>query len=274
MVATSVGITARVLATQGVLQARASQVILAAAVVDDILGLLILAVVSSAAQGHINVFELVITAVLAISFTLVIAFWGTETVGRVVAGAEERLHVAEGQFVLALCLLFGLALLAVYTGVAAIIGAFLAGIAVSESVAHRIHDLTQGVTELLVPFFLVGIGLHFDVTAFATLSTLVLAVVILLAAILSKLLGCALGAVGMGRADALRIGIGMVPRGEVGMVVAQIGLSLAVIPQGVFAIVVFMSIMTTLVAPPLLHWAYRDVEAATPTKVGEIVKEV
>jgi Kef-type K+ transport system membrane component KefB len=126
---------------------------------------------------------------------------------------------------------------------------------------------------LLVPFFLVGIGLHFDVAAFATPSTLVLAVVILLAAILSKLLGCALGAVRMGRADALRIGVGMVPRGEVGMVVAQIGLGLAVIPRGVFAIVVFMSIMTTLVAPPLLNWAYRDVEAATSTEAGEIVEK-
>jgi len=265
MVATSVGITARVLAAQGVLQARASRVILAAAIVDDILGLLILAVVSSAAQGHLNIPELVATAVLAIGFTLVVALWGTKTVGRVVARSEEHLHVAEGQFVLALCLLFGLALLAVYAGMAAIIGAFLAGITVAESVAHRVHELTQGVTELLVPFFLVGIGLHFDVAAFATPSTLVLAVVILLAAILSKLLGCALGAVRLGRADALRIGIGMVPRGEVGMVVAQIGLGLTVIPREVFALVVFMSIMTTLIAPPLLNWAYRDVEAATTT---------
>ncbi|MBI3801307.1 MAG: cation:proton antiporter [Deltaproteobacteria bacterium] len=265
MVATSVGITARVLATQGVLQARASRVILAAAVIDDVLGLLILAVVSSAAQRSINILGLVATAVFAIGFTLGVAFWGTKTVGRVVARAEDHLHLAEGQFVLALCLLFGLALLAVYAGVAAIIGAFLAGITVAESVTHRVHELTQGVTELLVPFFLVGIGLHFDVAAFATPSTLVLAVVILLAAILSKLLGCALGAVRLGRADALRIGIGMVPRGEVGMVVAQIGLGLAVIPQGVFAVVVFMSIMTTLIAPPLLNWAYRDVEAATTT---------
>jgi Kef-type K+ transport system membrane component KefB len=144
MVATSVGITARVLATQGVLQARASRVILAAAVIDDVLGLLILAVVSSAAQGHINVLGLVATAALAIGFTLAVAFWGTKTVGRVVARAEEHLHVAEGQFVLALCLLFGLALLAVYAGVAAIIGAFLAGITVAESVDHRVHELTQG----------------------------------------------------------------------------------------------------------------------------------
>jgi Kef-type K+ transport system membrane component KefB len=273
MVATSVGITAHVLTTQGVLQARASRVILAAAVVDDVLGLLILAVVSSVAQGHVNVLELGITAVLAIGFPLVVALWGTKTIGRVAARAEEHLRVAEGQFVFAVCLLFGLALLAVYAGVAAIIGAFLAGIAVAESVAPRVHALTQGVTELLVPFFLVGIGLHFDLAAFANPSTLVLAVVVLFVAILSKLLGCALGAASMGRADALRIGIGMVPRGEVGMVVAQLGLGLAVIPRGVFGIVVFMSIMTTLVAPPLLRWAYRDVEAALPSTSGERVEE-
>jgi Kef-type K+ transport system membrane component KefB len=120
------------------------------------------------------------------------------------------------------------------------------------------------VTELLVPFFLVGIGLHFDLAAFSTVSTVLLSGLILVAAVLSKLVGCGLGTLALGRADAVRVGVGMIPRGEVGMVVAQIGLQLKLIPQSVYAVVVFMSVATTLLAPPLLKSAYRGVEAAAP----------
>ncbi|MGH9631300.1 MAG: cation:proton antiporter, partial [Bryobacteraceae bacterium] len=226
MVATSVGITAQVLAAKGLLQAEASRIILAAAVIDDVLGLLVLAVVSAMAEGNVNVGELAVTAGMAIGFTVLIAGFGTRAMSKVIPHARQRLSLAEGQFSVALCLLFGLALLATYAGVAAIIGAFLAGMALAESVEHRVHDLTNGVTELLVPFFLVGIGLHFQLSAFRDASTIVFAVVILVAAALSKLIGCGLGALRAGRANALRIGVGMIPRGEVGMVVAQIGRSL------------------------------------------------
>src|SRR6185437_15259133 len=98
---------------------------------------------------------------------------------------------------------------------------------------------------LLVPFFLVGIGLHFDVSAFSEPSVLWLSIVILIAAVLSKLVACGLGAIRLGRADALRVGVGMSPRGEVGMVVAQIGLSMGVMSKSVYGIVVFMSLATT-----------------------------
>jgi len=154
-------------------------------------------------------------------------------------------------------LLFALSLLAVYAGVAAIIGAFLAGVALSEAAEQRVHDLTDGVAELLVPFFLVGIGLHFNVTAFTAPGSLALAGIILLAAIVSKFAGCGLGAIAMGRTDAIRVGVGMIPRGEVGMVVAQIGLNQGVMKESVYGMIVFMSVMTTLVAPPLLKFAYR-----------------
>jgi Kef-type K+ transport system membrane component KefB len=184
---------------------------------------------------------------------------------------EARLRLAEGQFTLAMTLLFALSLLAVYAGVAAIVGAFLAGMALSETVDTRVNDLTNGVTELLVPFFLAGIGLHFDTSAFATPSTLGLALVILLAAIVSKFLACGLAALPMGRRDAVQVGVGMIPRGEVGMVVAQIGLNMGVMSQGVYGIVVFMSVATTLIAPPLLKLAFRG-EIATPTPEEEQIR--
>jgi Kef-type K+ transport system membrane component KefB len=120
------------------------------------------------------------------------------------------------------------------------------------------------VTELLVPFFLAGIGLHLDLSAFANTRTLLLAAVILVAAVLSKLIGCGLGAWRLGRTDALRIGVGMVPRGEVGMVVAQIGLSMGVVAKPIYGVVVFMAVATTLIAPPLLKIAYRGAKAESP----------
>lgn len=272
MVATSVGITAQVLAAKGLLEEASSRIILAAAVIDDVLGLLVLALVSSLARGSVNVLQLAITAALAFGFTVLIAKWGTQTLGRIASQVEYRLRLGEGYFALSMVLLFGLAVLAVYVGVAAIIGAFLAGMALSESVSRRVEDLAQGVTELLVPFFLAGIGMHFSVDVFASPSVLALAGIIFVAAIVSKFAGCGLGAWGLGKAGAIQVGLGMVPRGEVGMVVAQIGLSMGVIAQHVYGIVVFMAVATTVVAPPLLKIAFRNVLKARPAEEAEIFR--
>jgi Kef-type K+ transport system membrane component KefB len=185
---------------------------------------------------------------------------------RVVPKLKEALRAGEVQFNVAMVFLFGLALLAMYAGVAAIIGAFLAGMALSESLENRVHDLAHGVSELLIPFFLAGIGLHLDLAVFSHADTLLLSVIILVAVVVSKILGCGLGVLGMGWANALRVGFGMAPRGEVGMVVAQIGLSLGVIPNRIYAVVVFMAVATTIVAPPLLTLSYRNVQPTTQGK--------
>ncbi len=257
MVATSVGITAQVLAARGLLATRAARIILAAAVVDDVLGLIVLALVSDIAKGSVQYLNVAITGVVALAFTAFVAKFGARMAKRVIPRMNEKLSLAEGEFALAMTLLFGLSVLAVYAGVAAIVGAFLAGMALSETVQHRVHEFTNGVSELLVPFFLAGIGLHLDISAFGNRSTLILATFILLAALVSKFIGCGLGALGMGRKDAVRVGFGMVPRGEVGMVVAQIGLRMGVMAESVYGIIVFMSVATTLVAPPLLKLAFR-----------------
>lgn len=172
----------------------------------------------------------------------------------------------EVQFNVAMVLLFALALGAGYAGVAAIVGAFLAGMAIAESVDHRVHDLAHGVTELLVPFFLAGIGIQLDWKTLTDPSTLVLAFVILFAAVLSKFLGCGLGAWSLGKRTAMQVGVGMIPRGEVGMVVAQIGMSMGVIPPHVYGVVVFMAIATTVVAPLLLTWAFRGEVCEAPVE--------
>ena len=262
MVATSVGVTAQVLASKGLLETRAARIILAAAVMDDLLGLLVLAVVSSVARGNWQVKELAITGLVACGFTAVVGIWGARAARRVVPPVESRLRGGEAGFHLAVILMFALSLLAVYAGVAAIIGAFLAGLALSETAGARARDLTHGVTELLAPFFLAGIGLHFDPRYLEHASALWLTAAVVAAAIVSKWVGCGLGAIGLGRMDAHRVGAGMIPRGEVGMVVAQLGMKMGVIPPELYGVVVSMAVATTLAAPPLLSLAFRGREGS------------
>ncbi|MDQ6707023.1 MAG: cation:proton antiporter, partial [Acidobacteriota bacterium] len=262
MVATSVGITAQVLGAKGLLHLESSKIILAAAVIDDVFGLLVLAVVSSMARGKINGLDIALTTILASAFVVIVAKWGSGAMKRLLPHVGRMTKAADAEFYFAICLLFALSLLATYAGVAAIVGAFLAGMAIGESVPKRVHTLVHGTTELLAPFFLVGIGLHVDLEVVRHPVTVVLALLVLAAAVFSKFIGCGFGAARMGRVAAIQIGVGMIPRGEVGMVVAQIGLGMGVITQPVYSVVVFMAVATTLVAPPLIKIAFKKVNSA------------
>ena len=180
------------------------------------------------------------------------------TVKRVVPQRASPLRLAETEFAIAMTLLFALSLLAVYAGVAAIVGAFLAGMALRKPPTDRVHDLTNGVAELLRA---VLPGRHRPALRSLRLrpaparSRSPALVVVPPSSPNSSAAAWALCR--MGRTDAIRVGVGMVPRGEVGMVVAQIGLNLGVMAESVYGIIVFMSVATTLIAPPLLKLAFR-----------------
>ena len=276
MVATSVGITARVLSAMGLLDAPTARIILGAAVIDDILGLLVLAIVASMAAGTVNYLEILTTAGLAIAFTAFIALVGAPVVTRV-APSVEKMRSGHGLFILGLVLCLGLSVAASFIGVAAIIGAFLAGMALAEAAEDRpgVHRQMSGVTEFLVPFFLVNIGMQLSLSVFRSSSVILLCVIVTLVAILTKLLGCGLGAYSLGLRRAAQVGMGMVPRGEVGIIVAQIGLSLGVIGGELYGVVLFMAVATTLIAPPFLKMLYANEEAAQgeigPPDAGGIV---
>jgi Na+:H+ antiporter len=276
LVATSVGITARVLSAMGLLDAPTARIILGAAVIDDILGLLVLAVVSSMAAGAVNYIEILTTAALAIGFTVFIAFVATPVVTRV-ASRADRLRSGHGMFILGLVLCLGLSVAAAFIGVAAIIGSFLAGMAMAEASEDHPNMRRQinGVTEFLVPFFLVNIGMQLRLDVFRSPSVVVLCVVVTLVAVATKLFGCGLGAINLGIKRAAQVGMGMVPRGEVGIIVAQIGLSLAVIGPELYGVVLFMAVATTLIAPPFLKILYGSEPAAhaeiAPADAGGIV---
>src|SRR5918994_3054850 len=195
LVATSVGITARVLSAMGLLDAPTARIILGAAVIDDILGLLVLAIVSSMAAGTVNYVEILTTAGLAIGFTAFVALVGAPVVTRV-APRVEQLRGGQGTFIFGLVLCLGLSVAATYIGVAAIIGAFLAGMALAEAAEDtpRVHRQMSGVTEFLVPFFLVNIGMKLSLEVFRSSSVIILCVMVTLIAIATKLLGCGFGA--------------------------------------------------------------------------------
>lgn len=276
MVATSVGITARVLSGMGLLDAPTARIILGAAVIDDILGLLVLAVVSNLAAGTVNYLEILTTAGLAIGFTVFVALVGAPVITRFAPGVD-RLRSGHGMFILGLVLCLGLSISAAYIGVAAIIGSFLAGMALAEAADDhpKMHQQINGVTEFLVPFFLVNIGMQLRVEVFRSLAVIVLCVLVTLVAVVTKLLGCGLAACNLGVRRAAQVGMGMVPRGEVGIIVAQIGLSLAVIEAELYGVVLFMAVATTLIAPPFLKWLYASERAAReeigPPDAGGIV---
>lgn len=257
MVATSVGITARVLSDLGLLDAMTSRIILGAAIIDDILGLLILTVVSNLAAGPLNYLTLVTTSVLAIGFTTFVALVGARVVKRV-APSIENLRASHSLFVASLILCLGLSVAAAYIGVAAIVGAFLAGMTFAEAAEDRpaLHQQLSGVTEFLVPFFLVNIGMQLQLGVFRDAPTLALAGLVMLVAIVTKLVGCGAGALGLGWRQVGQIGMGMVPRGEVGIVVAQIGLGMAIVSDALYGVVLTMAVTTTLVAPPFLKILY------------------
>jgi Kef-type K+ transport system membrane component KefB len=253
MVATSVGITARVLSAMGLLDAPTARIILGAAVIDDILGLLVLAVVSSAAKGSVNLVEIGTTAALAIGFTIFVAFIGAPAMTRA-APRVEALRLGDSLFLFGLILCLGLSAAAAYIGVAAIIGAFLAGMALAEASEgnETMHKQTNGVTEFLVPFFLVNIGMQLRLDVFRDSGVVLLSLIVTLVAVATKFVACGAGAWSLGRRRAAQVGMGMVPRGEVGVVVAQIGLALAVIGPELYGVVLCMAVATTLIAPPFI----------------------
>ena len=258
MVATSVGITARVLSGMGLISADASRVILAAAVIDDVIGLLVLAVVSSMASGSVNYVHIAVTAALAILFTVVTIAFGARAVNRV-SGKVQALKMPHPLLIFALVLCFGFAALASLIGIAGLVGAFLAGVALSESTdGTKLHSQSGALTEFTAPFFLVNIGMKLNLSIFLSTRTVELAAIVIVLAIVTKFVGCGIGALKMGRRRAFQVGAGMVPRGEVGIVVAQIGLGLAAVSDSIYGVVLAMAVITTLAAPPFIKLAFAN----------------
>jgi Kef-type K+ transport system membrane component KefB len=273
LTATSVGITARVLKDLGVTQTPEGQTILGAAILDDVLGLIVLAVVggmvTAAATGGpgLSVLAIVVILVKAVLFLGI-----TVGLGHWLSGPLVRLAGRTGHpgmlLVIGLALCFTLAYLAELGGLAAIVGAFAAGLLLDPygtGVRARedeapLAELLQPLSALFVPLFFVLMGLQVHLGSLADATVLRFGAVLILCAVAGKLT-CGLGVLGRG-INRLAVAMGMIPRGEVGLIFAGIGTSLTLqgkplLSQGVFSAVVLMVLMTTLVTPIGLRWAFR-----------------
>ena len=258
-VATSAGITARVLQELGVMQREESRVILGAAVIDDILAMLLLGIVTSIQTGDsLRLGNILIVLCEAVGFIAVIALLGTRVMRRRSHWLDAPVNpLSPLTLTLALCL--GLAYLSTQFGLAAIIGAFLAGMIASETRQREtLEHQTRPLLALLTPFFFVMTGSKIELAQLAGWTTLLTLALITAIAIVSKLLGGFLGALALGRRGALIVGIGMVPRGEVGVVSASLGLAAGVFSAQIYALIVAMSLLTSIVTPPMLALLFKN----------------
>jgi Kef-type K+ transport system membrane component KefB len=265
-VATSAGITARVLQELGALQREESRVILGAAVIDDILAMLLLGVVTALQSGEsLHIGHLAVVLGEAIGFVVVVALVGTRVARQSSRWLEAPIDALSPlTIVLALCL--GLAFLSTQFGLAAIIGAFLAGMIASETTQrHCLEEQSKPLLALMTPFFFVVTGTKVELAQLADWSTLGVLALITLIAIASKLIGGFFGALSLGRKGALIVGIGMIPRGEVGVVVASLGLAAGVFTPRVYALIVAMSLLTAMITPPFLAMLLREKKPSLPS---------
>jgi Kef-type K+ transport system membrane component KefB len=263
MVATSVGITARILGDMHVLKSHPAQIILGAAVFDDILGMVLLAVVASLASGGgIHWVHLGIITAEAIGFALFMIFVGPRVIKRVRPGLQ-RLSTHDAPLILALALCLGLSVASTTIGMAAIIGAFFAGLIFADySPEWNLQPRIHAINEFLAPFFFFTMGARLDLRVFNR-EVVMVATVVTVLAFISKILGCGLPLLREGRMLALKVGMGMTPRGEVALIIALIGLQMNAISQPTYAIVIFMTAFTTLIPPFFIKRMFQnEVEAA------------
>ncbi len=265
--ATSVGITARVLSDLGKTQARESKIILGAAVIDDVLGLVILAVVSGVitaanAGGTLEASSIVIIVAKASIFlfgSILLGGWLSPHLFRI----ASKMRIKGMLLTMALIFCFGLSYLAALIELAPIVGAFAAGLILddvhyrdfTDRGEHNLEELVHPLTILLVPVFFVLMGIGVDLSTFSQQGVLGFALALTVAAIIGKMV-CGLGVVERGL-DRISVAVGMVPRGEVGLIFAGIGAALTlnghpVISSSIYSAVVIMVILTTLATPPAL----------------------
>jgi Kef-type K+ transport system membrane component KefB len=261
LTATSIGITARVLSDLGKLGKTEAQIVLGAAVIDDILGIIILSVVQEMAKtGQTSWSSVVWPTVLAVLFFGVAILLGpsiSKKVMKLIEGTKSRGILITA----ALCFAFGLALIAHAMGTALIVGAFTAGLLLAQT-EHKSHirEALTPIADIFVPVFFVMVGSKMDLGQLnpfiaTNRGIIYLMLLLIFVAIVGKIAaGAGVWKKGLNRWS---IGIGMIPRGEVGLIFAQIGLATEIIGVPMYTAVVGMVIVTTLITPPLLKKVFR-----------------
>ena len=273
LVATSVGITARVIKDMKLLDAKESKIIIGAAVIDDILGMIVLAIVVGMAESGeisaLNIMGISIEAIIFVVGILGVSLWVVPKLydyfeeknrERLAKTGETHSHI--NKLIMAIILCLGLSWFADMIGLAAIIGAFLGGMLLADYAWEwKLGEKMESITTLFISFFFLNVGMQVNIGDLTEVTVLVLAIVVILLAIITKYVGCSIGAAigdkNLDKSSRNIIGIGMIPRGEVGIIVASIGLASGAITSELYATVVIMAVATTLIAPSILARAFR-----------------
>ncbi len=280
LTATSVGITARVLEDIGKIETAEARIIIGAAVIDDILGLLILAVVEGLADtGQVSPAGIAKLFGMALGFLAIAMAVGLITARRLFE-LVNRMRVRGGLVTVALAFALLLAFIADRVGLAPIVGSFAAGLILSKTNQYdTIAKRLKPVADIFTPVFFVSIGAAVDVTILdprnpANHEILIIGGALFVIAVLSKV--AAGFAVFWRKLNRLAIGVGMVPRGEVGLIFAQLGLLGGILSQDVFSAILIMVMGTTLMTPPLLEPLFRrssEGESESPADTREVLNE-
>lgn len=265
LTATSIAITANVLREMGKLQTEAARAIIGAAVIDDVLALLALSVSEGIVSGELSLASLLITTAKAIGFLSIGIFLGKVFLSRLMERLDKTKIAGkypESLFIAAIMVAFLYAMVAEYVGLSAIVGSFLAGASLTGLRLRSGAIFKEGAEHLQIIFasiFFVSLGIIMDLHVI-TVDLLWFVLVLTVAAILTKLIGCGLPALcqRMSLRDSLVIGFGMVPRGEVAMIVALIGLNRNLINSGTYAALILMSLLTTIIPPLIMrNWLFK-----------------
>jgi Kef-type K+ transport system membrane component KefB len=249
LTATSVGVTVAILKKRNLISERFSEVIIGAAVIDDILALLVLAGVLNIAETGSASLESVLP-----SFGLAVLFMiGTIVLGKYFTKFVDREGVSDRMVLMSLAFLIFMAYVAEVINLSAIVGAFLAGIVLSTSKHYKeLEEKTYGLEMLFTPVFFISLGLLVDIRSLFTMIIPIIIITVL--AIISKIVSC--GGVAyflkLKPVDSLIVGVGMVPRGEVALIIASIGLARGILSAGQFSVLSAMAILTAIIVPTLL----------------------
>jgi Kef-type K+ transport system membrane component KefB len=249
----------------GVLTTTEARVIISAAIIDDVIGLILLAIISGIANGGaINVIDTAVVGVLAVAFvlvsmficTLITRFRHTDICKNAISKPRKQGFLSPLPFALIIC--FGLSALATYLSLAAIIGAFLAGMMFAEfRDIWPSEEKFNSLKEFLVPFFFLFIGINVNISALGVGNAWMIAPVLIVLALVGKIVGCGLGAFKLGKKSASIVGMGMTPRGEVTIIIAALGLSINVLTEAQYGSLVAVVIVIAVLAPFLISMAFR-----------------
>jgi len=278
LVATSVAIAAGVMREMGIIQSSTAKTILGAAVVDDVLGMIVLAVSAGTAKGEsVGIADIGIILIAAVLFVVLGIIIGSRFLSKLISDIERRgleRGMEESGFLLALSLALLYAFIAELVGISAIVGAFVAGTSFGRCrLRKKVYDWTTVLEAVFAPIFFLSLGILVNIRL--PLEIWLFAIVLTAGAMISKIIGCGIPArlLGMSKNESISIGIGMSPRLEVAMVIALYGLTANIINEDVYSVIIIMGVLTALFTPSILRRTMKDIPKNGREPVGAVSDE-